>query len=57
MIKSEEGISEHKLINNEVAVIKYLKKDDKWVVHDINFDKDQLNFAALLMPEDLKEIS
>ncbi|MDP4094035.1 MAG: hypothetical protein Q8920_11815 [Bacillota bacterium] len=57
VITGDEGISEHKLINNEVAVIKYLKKDNKWIVNDINYENDQSDFSAMLLPEDLEEIS
>lgn len=50
-------MSEHKLQNNQIVKIKYLKDNDKWIINDIEYiDKDPSEFAALLLPEDLRSL-
>lgn len=48
------GISEHRLINNEIVTIYYVKKNDLWLVEKIKFIKpDPSNFVDTFTPEDL----
>lgn len=44
----KEGISEHRLINDEVAVIRYKQEHGSWRVYDISFEKDHLGFSTLI---------
>lgn len=44
----DKGISEHRLINNEIVVIKYMMVQGKWIVENISFEKDQLKFSELI---------
>ncbi len=54
--KSEDnGISEHKLKNNEVLVIEYIKKKDVWIVDKTNFlNNDPSGFAKTIIQEDIQ---
>ena len=57
-IESEEkAISEHRMRNNEIAIIQYVKKDSKWIVNDINYGTDPSNFSTTILDEDLSNIS
>lgn len=50
----ESGVSEHKLKNNEVVIIDYIKKNKVWTVEKINFISiDPSKFTSTLIPEDL----
>lgn len=52
-----EAISEHRLINNEVAIIHYTKKNNKSVVSSIKYvSPDPSGFYSILFPDDLGQI-
>lgn len=52
-----EAISEHRLINNEVAIIHYTKKNNKSVVNSIKYvSPDPSGFYSILFPDDLGQI-
>lgn len=56
-VSEKSAISEHKLQNNQIVKIDYVKKNKKWIVNVIDFiEKDPSNFVAMLLPEDLKSI-
>lgn len=48
----KEGISEHRLINDEVAIIRYKQENGSWRVYDISFEKDPLGFSTLISTDD-----
>ncbi|EPR08094.1 hypothetical protein [Ruminiclostridium papyrosolvens] len=53
----KDAISEHKLQNNQIVKIKYIKDNDKWIVNGIEYiEKDPSEFASMLLPEDLKSL-
>lgn len=55
---NDTAISEHRLVNNEVINIDYVKKNGLWIVDKIKHVKsDPSNFTNILTPEDLKLIS
>lgn len=52
-----EAISEHRLINNEVAIIRYNKKNNKSIISSIKFvSPDPSGFYSILFPDDLGQI-
>lgn len=52
------GVSEHKLKNNEILLINYIKKNDVWTVDKTNFlNNDPSDFTKTIIPEDLLLIS
>lgn len=49
------AISEHKLKNNEVCIINYIKINDVWTVNKISMiNNDPSEFAKTILPEDLR---
>ena len=56
-VSEKDAMSEHKLQNNQIVKIKYLKDNDKWIVNDIEYiEKDPSEFELMLLPEDLKSL-
>ena len=54
----DNGISEHKLKNNEILIINYIKKKDVWIVDKTNFlNNDPSEFTKTIIQEDLQLIS
>lgn len=52
-----EGISEHRLINNEVLIIHYIKKNNIATVKELEFiTPDPSNFMKILKEKDLNQI-
>lgn len=52
-----EAISEHRLVNNEVAIIYYNKKNNKSIVSSIKYvSPDPSGFYSILFPDDLGQI-
>ena len=48
---NKEGISEHRMMDDEVAVISYKREQGTWRVYDISFEKDPLGFSTLISPD------
>jgi hypothetical protein len=52
-----EGISEHRLLNNEVLIIHYIKNNDIATVKELEFiTPDPSSFTTILKKNDLKQI-
>jgi len=52
------GASEHRLKDNEVLIVNYIKKNDVWIVDKMDFiSDDPSGFTKTLIPEDLMGIS
>ncbi len=47
----ENGISEHRLINDEVVVISYIRANDSWQVDDVAVEKDPVGFSTIISPD------
>ncbi|MDD2371506.1 MAG: hypothetical protein PHQ32_05840 [Firmicutes bacterium] len=52
---NSEGVSEHRLINDEIVIIDYKLVDDYWQVEKVGFEKDPLGFSSLIS-QDYSEI-
>ncbi len=51
------AISEHKLVNNEVAIISYINRDKQWLVDKIDYvSPDPSEFTSILLEEDISLI-
>ena len=55
---TSSGVSEHRLKNNEVLVINYIKKNEAWTVDKTNFvNNDPSEFTKTIIPEDILTIT
>lgn len=45
---NEDGFSEHRLINDEAAVISYIRKNESWLVDDIIYKNDPVGISKII---------
>lgn len=48
---NEEGISEHRLINDEAVFISYIRENESWLVDDIIYKKDPVGISKIISPD------